>query len=227
MGSWFSSQIAARRVPARRWQGIGMASVELDLRRLEPGEAPRDSDVAAVRDAESVVVRGAVPALAAVLTQLPKADRTALVPVAWEPAGDKSSLALARDIGVGTGEPRDLCLVRDDHGGVLLHHGRIEAAGDGRRSLSRRLGLQAHHDDIKVADGEITRIDVRPDWQAVDTIGVTVMMQPLRPTRHTSGRALQAASDPARIVRDGVPYPRPVTRWTWYADHRVRWRLQP
>ena len=75
-----------------------------------------------------------------VLTALLKADRTALVPVAWEPAGDKDSLALARDIGVGTGEPRDLCLVRDDHGGVLLHHGRIEAAGDGRRSLSRRLG---------------------------------------------------------------------------------------
>jgi len=204
-----------------------MASLELDLRRLEPGEAPRDSDVTAARDAESVVVRGAVPALAAVLTQLLKADRTALVPVAWEPAADKNSAALARDIGVGTGEPRDLCLVRDDHGGVLLHHGRIEAAGNGRRSLSRRLGLQAHHDDIKVADGEITRIDVRPDWEAVDTIGVTVMTQPLRPTRHTSGRALQMASDPARIIRDGVPYPRPVSRWTWYADHRVRWRLQP
>ena len=110
---------------------------------------------------------------------------------------------------------------------MLLHHGRIEAAGDGRRSLSRRLGLQAHHDDIKVADGEVTRIDVRPDWRAVDTIGVTVMLQPLRPTRQTSGRALQIASDPARIVRDGVAYPRPVTRWTWYADHRVRWLLQP
>jgi len=204
-----------------------MASLELDLRRLEPGEAPRDSDVTAAREAESVVVRGAVPALAAVLTQLLKADRTALVPVAWEPAADKNSAALARDIGVGTGEPRDLCLVRDDHGGVLLHHGRIEAAGNGRRSLSRRLGLQAHHDDIKVADGEITRIDVRPDWEAVDTIGVTVMTQPLRPTRHTSGRALQMASDPARIIRDGVPYPRPVSHWTWYADHRVRWRLQP
>ncbi len=24
-----------------------------------------------------------------------------------------------------------------------------------------------------------------------------------------------------------VPYPRPVDRWTWYADDRVRWRLQP
>jgi hypothetical protein len=87
--------------------------------------------------------------------------------------------------------------------------------------------VQAHHDDIKVADGEVTRIDVRPDYRAVDTIGVTVMLQPLRPTRQTSGRAVQVASDPARIVRDGVPYPRPVSRWTWYADHRVRWLLQP
>jgi len=204
-----------------------MPSVRLDLRRLEPGHAPRPQDVAAARDAESVTVRGPVPALAAVLTVLLKADRTAQVPVAWEPSADKDSLSLARDIGLGTGEQRELGLVRDDHGGVLLHHGRIEAAGDGRRALSRRLGLQAHHDDIKVADGEITRIDVRPDWTAVDTIGVTVMVQPLRPTHRTVGRALQVASDPARVVRDGVPLGRPVHRWTWYADDRVRWRLDP
>jgi hypothetical protein len=204
-----------------------MSSVQLDLRRLAPGEAPRQGDVAAAGTAESVVVRGPVHGLAAVLAVLLKAGRSAEVAVSWEPASDKASAALARDLGIGTGGPRDLTLVRDDHGGVLLHHGRIEAAGDGRRSLSRRLGLQAHHDDIKVADGEITRIDVRPDWAAVDTIGVTVMTLPLRPTQRTVGRALQTASDPARIVRDGVPYPRPVTRWTWYADERVRWRLQP
>jgi hypothetical protein len=204
-----------------------MSAVQLDLRRLEPGTAPRPEDVAAAADADSVALRGPVPALAAVLTVLLKAERTAEVPVSWAPSGDKDSLALARDIGVGSGELRELGLVRDDHGGVLLHHGRFEADGDGRRALSRRLGLQAHHDDIKVADGEITRIDVRPDWRAVDTIGVTVMLQPLRPTRHTSGRALQVASDPARVLRDGVPYPRPVTRWTWYADHRMRWLLQP
>ncbi|MCW2741374.1 MAG: hypothetical protein JWR45_1796 [Blastococcus sp.] len=204
-----------------------MSSVRLDLRRLDAGQAPRPEDVAAVAMAGAVHLRGPVPALAAVLAQLLKAERTASVPVAWEPAGDKDSRALARDIGVGTGKQRELCLVRDDHGGVLLHHGRIEAAGDGRRSLSRRLGLAAHHDDIQVADGEITRIDVRPDWQAVDTMGVTVMTQPLRPTRHTHGRALQVASDPARVLRDGVPYPRPVTTWTWYADDRVRWLLNP
>jgi hypothetical protein len=49
----------------------------------------------------------------------------------------------------------------------------------------------------------------------------------LRPVRRTKGRALQVACDPARVVRDGVPFPRQVTRWTWYADDRVRWRLQP
>lgn len=204
-----------------------MPSVELDLRRLEPGDAPLPSDLAGVTEAASLRVRGPVSALAGALTVLLKAGRTAEVPIAWEPTADKAATVLARDLGLGTGKPRDLTLVRDDHGGVLLHHGRIEAGGTGRRSLSRRIGLAAHHDDILVADGEITRIDVRPDWTAVDTIGVTVMTLPLRPTRQTSGRALQVASDPARVLRDGVAYPRPVTRWTWYADHRTRWHLQP
>jgi hypothetical protein len=191
-----------------------MARVEMDLRRLGPTEAPRADRLTPVADAECVLVRGPVPALAAVLTRLLKEGRTAQVPVSWEPVDDRDSVGLARDLGIGTGAPRDLSLVRDDHGGVLLHHGRLEAHNGGRRSLSSRLGLQAHHDDIKVADGEITRIDVRPDWTAVDTIGVTVMVQPLRPTRRTVGRALQVASDPARVVRDGVPFDRPVQRWT-------------
>lgn len=204
-----------------------MGSVELDLRRLAAGEAPRAASVAGAADAAAVLVRGPVAGLSAVLGVLLKAGRTAEVPVSWEPTADKDSTGLARDLGIGSGGPRGMSLVRDDHGGVLLHHGRIEADGDGRRSLSRRLGLQAHHDDIRVADGEITRIDVRPDWTAVDTLAVTVMTQPLRPTRRTSGRALQVASDPARILRDGVRYPRPVQRWTWFADDRVRWLLHP
>ena len=203
-----------------------MVSVELDLRGVGAGQAPLRGEVAAAAGADSLVVRGSVPALSAVLGVLLQAGRTADVPVAWQPAEDKNSRGLARDLGIGSGQLRDLTLVRDDHGGVLLHHGRIEPAGEGR-VLSRRLGAQAYHDDIRVADGEITRIDVRPDWTAVDTIGVTVMTQPLRPTRRTSGRALQVACDPARVVRDGVSYLRPVSRWTWYADDRVRWRLQP
>ncbi len=204
-----------------------MARVELDLRRLGPAEAPRTERLATVADADAVLVRGAVPALAAVLTRLLKEGRTADVPVAWEPGDDRDSVGLARELDVGSGTARELTLVRDDHGGVLLHHGRLEADNGGRRSLSSRVGLQAHHDDIKVADGEITRIDVRPDWTAVDTIGVTVMVQPLRPTHRTVGRALQVACDPARVLRDGIPFGRPVQRWTWYADDRVRWRLDP
>src|SRR4051794_41817134 len=98
-----------------------MASLQLDLRRLEPGQAPRPQDVAAAGEADSLRVRGPVPALAAVLTVLLKAERTAPVPGAWEPTDDKASVGLARDIGVGTGEARGLPLGRDDHGGGGPH----------------------------------------------------------------------------------------------------------
>jgi len=153
-----------------------MPTAQIDLRGLAPDQAPEKEQLTEVPSADAVAVRGAVPALNAVLTTLHKAGRTAEVPVSWEPAGDDDSVGLARDLGLGTGGPRPMCLVRDDHGGVLLHHGRIEPADDDARGLlGGRLGLQAHHDEIKVADGEITRIDVRPDWHAVDTIGVTVM----------------------------------------------------
>ena len=205
-----------------------MPAHDVDLRGLAPDEAPSRDAVAGVTDGPSVLVRGPVPALAGVLAALNAASRTADVVVSWEPADDKLSRGLARDLGIGTGVEREMTLYRDDHGGVLLHSGRVEPADDGRRSLlSRRLGAQAHHDDAKVADGMISRVTARPDWQAVDTLRVAVVVQPLRPPRLSRGRALQIACDPAQVVRDGVPYARPVSRWTWYADDRVRWRLDP
>jgi hypothetical protein len=205
-----------------------MAAVQLDLRSLEPGTAPVPGDLAEVAGAGEVVVRGPVPALAGVLAALHKAGRAAQVPVAWEPAGDDDSHGLARDLGIGSGAEREVGLVVDDHGGVLLHRGRIEPpTEDPRHAIGSRVGLQAHHDARKVADGPVTRVDVRPDYTAVDSLKVFVTVAPLRPVRRSSGRALQIASDPARVLRDGVPYPRPVTRWTWYADPRFRWRLRP
>jgi hypothetical protein len=163
-----------------------------------------------------------------VLTVLHNAGRTADVPVSWEPGADDDSRGLARDLGLGSGAERTLSLVLDDHGGVLLHRGRIQpVTDDPGRVLARRLGLQAHHDARKVADGLVTRIDARPDWTAVDRMKVFVTVVPLRPVRRSTGRALQVASDPAQVIRDGVPYPRPVTKWTWFADPRVRWRLRP
>jgi hypothetical protein len=209
-------------MPARRF----------DLRGLAPGQGPSRRHVASVVDvAEEVVVQGPVQALAAVLARLWRTERLPAVPVGWEPADDAASRGLARALALGTGAERELPLVRDDHGGVLLSAGRLEAGGEPavgvRRALGRRFGAQAHHDDARVADGLITRIDVHPDWTAVDSIRVAVVTQPLRPVHRSSGRALQVACDAARVVRDGVPLDREVTRWTWYADNRVRWRLRP
>ncbi len=213
-----------------------MPVVPFDLRGLAPGQGPSRRHVASVVDAVTgadavVAVQGPVQALAAVLTRLWKTDRLADVPVAWEPADDADCRGLARDLQLGVGTTRELSLVRDDHGGVLLHHGRIEAAGEARRGLSRRFGAQAHHDDARVADGSITRIEVRPVWDhshpPADSLSVAVVTVPLRRPGRTTGRALQVACDPARVVRDGVPLDRDVVRWTWYADDRVRWLLRP
>ncbi|MGY1741418.1 MULTISPECIES: hypothetical protein [unclassified Blastococcus] len=208
-----------------------MPVLELDLRGLAPEQAPARDAVAAAVEVPTVLVRGPVPALAGVLAALNAASRTADVVVSWEPADDKLSRGLARDLGIGTGGEREMTLFRDDHGGVLLHSGRVDPGPPddrpGRVFRRHRLGAQAHHDDAKVADGVITRIAARPDWAAVDTLRVTVSALPMRPPRLSRGRALQIACDPAQVTRDGVAYPRLVSRWTWYADDRVRWRLQP
>ncbi len=204
-----------------------MSVSRFDLRGLAPGQGPSRRHVASVVDAveDDLVVSGPVPALAAVLARLWRTGRLPAVAVGWEPVdGDAACRGLARALGLGTGATRELPLVRDDHGGVLLHHGRIEAAGGS--GLRARFGAQAHHDDARVADGVVTRIEARPRWDA-DELSVAVVRVPLRPARRTTGRALQVACDPARVVRDGVVLDRDVQRWTWYADDRVRWRLRP
>ena len=205
-----------------------MPATQLDLRGLTAVQPPSRRHVASVvDDAEAVHVLGPVTALSAVLARLWRTERLPAVPVSWAPADDPASTGLASSLGVGAGAERELPLVRDDHGGVLLHAGRVSAFGEQRRALSRRFGAQAYCDDDRVADGEITRIDVRPDWTAVDRVAVAVLRLPLRPVRRATGRALQIACAPSQVVRDGVPFDREVTKWTWYADDRVRWRLRP
>jgi hypothetical protein len=200
-----------------------MAVTQLDLRGLAPAQPPSRRHVASVvDDAEAVHVLGPVPGLATVLARLWRKDRLPAVPVSWEPADDPASRALARALGVGSGPERELPLVRDDHGGVLLTTGRIEPVAG-----ADRFGAQAHNDDAKVSDGPVRRIEVQPVWTAVDTLAVAVRTGRFRLARRTTGRALQVACDPARVVRDGVPFDREVSRWTWYADDRVRWRLRP
>src|SRR3712207_3761432 len=125
--------------------GTGMGSAELEPRRPGAREGPPAASVAGAPEAAAVLVRGPVAGLSAVLGVLRKAGGTGEFPVSWEPTADKDSQGLARDLGIGTGSPRELTLVRDDHGGVLLHHGRIEADNGGRRSLSSRLEIGRAH----------------------------------------------------------------------------------
>jgi len=205
-----------------------MPVVQLDLRGLAAAQPPSRRHVASVvDDAEAVHVLGPVPALAAVLARLWKRERLPAVPVSWQPADDAASTGLARSLDLGSGAERELPLVRDDHGGVLLSTARVTAFGEQRRGPGRRLGVQAWCDDDRVADGAVSRLDVHPDWTAVDRLSVEVRTRPMRPVRRSTGRALQMACAPAQVVRDGVPFDREVTRWTWYADDRVRWRLRP
>jgi hypothetical protein len=205
-----------------------MPARQFDLRGLAPGQGPSKRHVASVVDGvDEVVVQGPVQALAAVLTRLWRTERLPAVPVGWEPADDAASRGLARALDLGSGAERELPLVRDDHGGVLLAAGRVTALGEQRTVLSRRFGAQAYADGTLVANGPVTRIDVRPDWTAVDRITVAVVTLPLRPVRRTTSRAVQLAAEPVQVLRDGVPFDREVTKWTWYADDRVRWRLRP
>ncbi len=218
---------------------------DLDFSDLSPDAAP---DRGAVKravadiDADSLSVAGPVPALSAVLTALHRRERLDIA-VAWRPSTDPLASGLSRTLGLdesgrlsgetgpsgGNGEPRRrLSLIRDDQGGVLLARGRITSLPKepgGRGPTYSRFGAQIYHDERRVADGEIMRVDVRPDWTAEDRLKVNVHRQLLRRGEITFGRAIQIACDEARIEIDGVPFPRPVTKWTWYADHRFRWNL--
>ncbi|MBA3368635.1 MAG: hypothetical protein H0T99_08230 [Geodermatophilaceae bacterium] len=206
---------------------------DLDFGDLAPDTAPdRNAVKRAIASAEQVSVAGPVSALGAVLVALHRRDRLD-IGVAWTPSSDPLAAGLSRTWGVDpagqlTGErSRTLGLVRDDQGGVLLARGRVTSSPTktGARDAGSRFGAQIYHDSQRVADGVIKRVDVRPDWSSVDTLTVNVHKQLWRRGDISHGRAIQVACDPAVIEIDGVRFPRPMTKWTWYADPRLRWTL--
>ncbi len=217
--------------------------IELDFADLAPDTAPDQDEVKrAIAEAERVSVAGPVGALGAVLAALRRRDRLD-VGVSWIPSGDPLASGLSRTWGVDAAgrlsgqSARTLGLVFDERGGVLLARGRITAAQPAQATQSAppawrgggrtgsRFGAQIYHDEKRVADGQIMRVDVRPDWTAEDMLNVNVHKQLWRRGEITRGRAIQVACDEARIEIDGVPFPRPMTKWTWYADPRLRWTL--
>ncbi len=194
------------------------------------GAEPADLDP--LLEDGSVLLSCGVPGLHAVLLRLIRRDLVATTPLGWVPDADGASRelagwlhlparpTLAADVAV-QGTPREVRLVRDDHGGLLLHRGRLSAWRGGR------FGGQSWHDDQRAADGPLRRVDVRPDY-AADCAVVAEVRAPdlLRRVRTTRGRSVQTACDEARAAFDGLTHPRPVTRWTWYADPRQHWLLR-
>jgi hypothetical protein len=158
---------------------------------------------------DRIVVAGADADLAAVVLRLLRTGRLG-VAVAYLPANPGSAVAatwgLPTDRGTAaalaaTGEPEPVPLVRDDAGGVLLGRGVIRPV-DGVIYCDERLMLR----------GRAARLVVTP----ADPVGVDVRVGRALRTRSARGRAVQVACAEAVALLDGVPHPRPVTRWTWY-----------
>lgn len=189
------ASVPAVRVPARPGRG--------DLDPLLDEHSPR-----------RLIVAGTDADLAAVLVRLLRRDlldvEVAFVPTrrrspaaaAWGLPTDRSAAAaLALD-----GSAAAVPLIRDDSGGVLVGRGEI-----------RGLRGETYCDDTLVLRGSVRRLVARPGPGGVSAV-------PGRGVRAATGRALQTGCVGARVVVDGVPHPREVTRWTWYR-HTADWRL--
>lgn len=190
----------------------------------------------AVLDSEpaALLLSSDVPALNALVLRLARREQATAVTVGWIPDLDRDSSELGAGFGLphqpalaadaaATGPVRQIGMVRDDHGGVLLHRGRL-TPGTGMT-----FGAQSYHDDAKVTDGKVRRIEVRPDHTGAVAVSVDVVRRGRfgrAQTARSTGRSIQVASDPVVCTVDGVPHPRPVTKWTWYADPRQHWLLR-
>jgi hypothetical protein len=106
-----------------------------------------------------------------------------------------------------TGEVDPVPLVRDDVGGVLVAAGSLQPV-DGT----------VYVDQHRVLGGPAHRIEVEPD--PAKGLAVTIIHRRLlglgRRSTTTLGRAVQIGTTASTVVRDGVPYPRQMDRWTFY-----------
>lgn len=187
-------RFAGRRVPG--------PLTSLPCRRVDGSEAID----AAVREARRVVVVGGDTDLSAVLTRLLRAD---LLDV--EVARARGWLAARRAIRAGA---QRVPLVRDDAGVVLV----------GSASWLPPAGATTVHgeavvDDTVLFDGEVAGVRIEPTRE-LPGLRAAVLQGGRR--RWVTGRAAQLGTTGARVVRDGVPGPREVTRSTFYR-HTTGW----
>jgi hypothetical protein len=169
--------------------------------------AAADVDAAA-EGARRLVVVGDDADLATVLTRLMRLDRLD-VEVAQVPGrfgGRRATTAAAQRVP----------LIRDETGTVLVGAGYWLPPGDARAVYG-----EAVVDDAVLFDGEATGVRVEPT-ATVPGLRAAVLSNGLGPRRWLSGRAVQLGTTGARVVRDGVPAPREVTRSAFYR-HVTGW----
>ena len=154
--------------------------------------------------------------LAAVVLRLLRREVLGLVELAYAPVADRTpvtdlwDLPLGRDAvrAAADGQVDPVPLVRDDVGGVLL----------GRAEIGPVNGV-VYVDELCLLRGHAQLITVRPDRAKGLTVTITNRRQWPRVGRrlpNAPGRAVQFGMTPTTVVSDGVTYPRPMDRWTFY-----------
>ncbi len=221
----------------RRWPGLGRrraavaAPTGVPVVELPPHPGRSELDpVLTAHEPRRVLVAGTDADLAAVLSRLLRSQRlgveVAYLPThrtaataAWGLPTGPAALTRALD-----GRAHPVPLIRDDSGGVLV--GRAEVRG---------LRGECYCDEALVLRGTAPWLVVTPG-----PAGIAVRAgrsrrspdggrQPVPATARTGagsgvGRAVQLGCEPATVVLDGVPHPRPVRRWSWYR-HTDDWLL--
>jgi hypothetical protein len=171
-----------------------------------------------------VLVVGDDADLAAVALRLLRRDRLTAVELAYATA-DPTPVTRLRGLPVGAaavelarhGAAREVTLVRDDVGGVLV----------GAGELGPIISGTVYVDEHRVLRGAAERIRVVPD--EAKGLAVTVVQRRLagvlgpRP-RTVQGRAVQLGMAPTTVRSDGRDYPRTMDRWTFY-KHTAPLRL--
>lgn|GEM_PF-1403210 len=162
-----------------------------------------------------VLVVGDDADLAAVALRLLRKDLLGSVEIAYASPGRRTPVTDLWDLPLGpdavrlahTSEVDLVPLVRDDVGGVLVGVGYLGPVSG-----------TVYVDERRVLRGAAHRLRVEPDREK--GLAVTVTRRRFigigrRPTT-TLGRAVQIGTVPSTVVRDGIPYPRPMDRWTFY-----------
>lgn len=161
---------------------------------------------------ERLVVHGTDADLAAVVVRLLRSVRVMTVPIAYVPVDRKQS-QVARAWGLPaqtveialTASVQPVPLVRDDAGGVLLGLG-----------VMPNVSGTVYCDDEVALRGVAARIEVRPEPNKGLLVQVVRKGLMRERSQVLLGRALQFGIAPSTPMRDGLEYPRPMERWTWY-----------